>query len=107
MNRGAGQYRHLVAIEAPTVTPDRNGDQTAEWSVYASRWAAIMPTSGKEKERLQTRQAETMVTIHFRRVDGLNPDMRISWNGKTFQIIEIIDDPTFCVDQIVKAAEAV
>ena len=107
MNRGAGQYRHLVTIETATVAPNAYGDAVPTWSTFAQRWAAIVPTSGKEKERLQTRQAETMVTLHFRRVAGLVPKMRILWNGKTFEIIEIIDDPTYMVDQIVKAAEAV
>lgn len=107
MNRGAGQYRHLVTIESAAIVPDAYGDAVPTWSTFAQRWAAITPTSGKEKERLQTRQAETMVTLHFRRVAGLVPKMRIKWNGKIFEIIEIIDDPTYMIDQIVKAAEAV
>lgn len=107
MAKGAGEYRHLVEIQSASVSANGYGDQVTEWTTTATRWASIYATSGKEKERLQTRQAEAMYTLHFRRVEGLLPSARIRWQGRVFEIIEIIDDPTFCVDQIVKVAEKV
>ena len=66
------------------------------WSTYATAWAKISPIRGTETTDQQTakRQADVTHLITMRYIRGLEPSMRILFEGRYFypEVIRNIDE---------------
>ena len=80
-----------ITFQHQTKVPDGMGGFTATWTDAATVWAAIWPVSASET--IQAAQATMTVThrirIRFRSV--MKASWRISWAGRYFNIVSIID----------------
>ncbi len=87
----AGKLRHSVTIQQATEAASAYGEQTPTWSTYATRWAGVEPLSGTEFFASDARQGRRAVRFWLRN-DGLAvvPKMRISHDGRTFDIDAVI-----------------
>lgn len=99
----SGKYRHRVHIQHKDVDQDpTTGAETYTWeTVYLdsdtpldSVPAEVLTGPGKELRAEGTKYAETSARINIRWFEGLQPDMRILWDGKVFDIISIETDVT-------------
>jgi len=89
---GIGDYRHSIDLQAPTKVSDGAGGWTTTYSTIASSISAkITPVSAKEQIKSQqtTMVATHIMSIRYRNV--LKPNWRVSYAGKYYNIVSIID----------------
>lgn len=82
----SGLFRHKITIESSTATQDAAGQDIKTWSVYGYAWAKVAPLRGREYVDSRSIQDEQLYKFSMRYVSGITPQMRIVWNGKTFDI---------------------
>jgi len=85
--------RHRIVIESNTPTQDAYGQPVEGWATVATVWAAVEMLSGRELFVAQQAQSEATVRFRIRRRDA-DAKMRVSWDGRTFQVESVIHDPT-------------
>jgi SPP1 family predicted phage head-tail adaptor len=80
-----------VTLQYPTRIPDGMGGWTVIWFGAATVWAAIWPVSASET--IQASQATMTIThrIRMRYRAGLKAGWRISYAGRYFNVVSIID----------------
>ena len=89
----AGRLRHRVVIQQPNPTTDTFGQPVKGWSTVATIWAAVEPLNGREYFTAQQMNAETKVRIRIRygsELSSITAAWRVTYGGKTYDIIEII-----------------
>lgn len=83
----AGTLRHLVTIEKYTETPDAVGGISKTYATHAQAWASIQPMLGREHFTEQRVSSEQTHRINMRYISGIESTMRITYNGRTFELI--------------------
>lgn len=91
MSLEAGKLSERIAIEEKSVTRDALGGEVVTWTTYATRWAEVAPIRGREYVALRAAQSDVVIRFRLRHLSGVNPAMRVSWNGGTYNIVEAID----------------
>lgn len=91
----SGKLRHRITIQTYTQTVQNNGEVTHNWSTFAERWASWKQVTATEIES-QADQIEGRVSHEFliRKTDGVTQDMRITYSGRTFNIVGVTADST-------------
>lgn len=86
-----GRLRERITIQKATEVRNPIGETTLKWSDFAERWASV--DSIGSREFLLSGQQHTEVThkIRMRRLEGLASTMRVSWRGRTLEIMSILD----------------
>lgn len=83
----AGLLRHLVVIEKYTETRDAVGGVIKGYVEFAQAWASIQPMLGREHFTEQRVSTEQTHRINMRYIPGVESTMRLTHNGRTFEII--------------------
>lgn len=87
----AGELRHYIAVQEATVTQDAAGGMVKAWGDMAKVWAAIEPLKGREYIEASKIASEVAVRIRIRYRDDIEPNMRVSHNSTTYEIVAVID----------------
>jgi SPP1 family predicted phage head-tail adaptor len=89
----AGLMDELVTVQQFSTTTDSNtGAKLQTWSTYTTMWARVQESeSGSESVDSDRREAKQTVTFTVRYDAGINPKMRIAWEGKNYNIENIAD----------------
>ena len=87
----AGLLRHRISIEAYSTAKNGRGEDISQWATHAQRWADVTPLSGREAERAKQIEAEATWKITLRYDPTIQPDHRIKFDGRTLDILSIID----------------
>ncbi len=82
----AGQLDRQITIQSPTFQKNETGEEETVWNDFATVWAQVKPVTGKEP--FMAGQVNTQITTSFviRRLDGLNEEMEIQYNGQHYNI---------------------
>ena len=91
----AHRLRHRITIERKTAGADAWGQPVETWETVATIVPAeVWPLSGREFVAAQAEQAgiTTRITILYRA--GIESAMRITHDGKTYNIRAVLPDPT-------------
>lgn len=91
VNVRPGALRHYITIEQKTVTRDSYGAEVVTWSTFAQAWAGIQPLNGRELIAAQAVQSEITGKIIMRYMTGVKAAMRVSYEGKYYDIKAVID----------------
>jgi len=83
---GAGKYRHRVTIQTFTEARNGFGEVVRTWGVYKVKWALVTPMNGNERVYAEQIMAGMTHTIDVPYISGITPGMRVTWNGRTFNI---------------------
>lgn len=89
----AGDLRHRVTFqsEGGEDNLDEYG-QSIGWVDVYTVWASVEPLSGREFFAAQQVNSEVSVKIRMRyRSDAPTSDMRGFYNGKTYEVVAVID----------------
>lgn len=81
-----GQLRHKITLQSKTDTPDTMGGSTTVWATHAEVWAGIEPVKAQKDTFAEKRRHTITHRITIRARDDLTSAMRVSWNGRVFQI---------------------
>jgi SPP1 family predicted phage head-tail adaptor len=101
----AGDLRHRLTIESPQRLSDGAGGATVTWTQLASVWAHIKPVSARELRSAEQRAEKVTHEIVLRYRTDINSTMRLTGEGRTFNIEAIINEAErdrwlkcFCVE---------
>ena len=88
-----GLMDELVTVQQFTTTTDSNtGEKLQSWSTYSTPWARIQESeSGSESVDSDRREAKQTVAFSMRYDSGITTKMRILWESKYYNIINIAD----------------
>lgn len=90
----AHRLRHRVTIEQRTQTRDEFGGVVESWETVAIVPAEVWPLSGREFVAAQAEQAGVTTRITIRYQAGIEPAMRITHDGRTYNIKAVLPDST-------------
>ena len=90
----AHRLRHRITIERKTTGADAWGQPVEAWETAAVVPAEVWPLSGREFVAAQATQAGVTTKITIRYQAGIDPEMRVLHDGKTYNIRAVLPDPT-------------
>ena len=90
----AHRLRHRVTIERKTTGADSWGQPVETWETVAIAPAEVYPLSGREYIAAQAEQAGVTTKITIRYQAGIEPAMRVTHDGMTYNIKAVLPDPT-------------
>ncbi len=87
----AGALDRRIKIEAHSEVQDEFGGLTTVWLPFVTVWARVAPVTGKETflSDQVTASADTLFRIRY--LIGLDTKMRIVYDGKNYNIKNIIE----------------
>lgn len=80
-----------AVIQQPTEARNSLGEFTLSWSDWATRYIAILPLAGSEAINALAIEATVTHRVRMRYTQGLQPKYRIIAEGRTFDIISVIE----------------
>ena len=86
----AGALRKRITIQKKSVTKNSYGEEVITWVTHCQAWAQIEPLSGREFLEARQIQAEGMVRFTLRYQAGIEPEMRVLFGTRTFNIQAVI-----------------
>lgn len=86
-----GEFRHIITFQKLSNIQDDYGAPIEQWNDVLTIRAGIYPLSGREFYAAETVNSEVTHKINMRYMLGLNPDMRIKFGDRYFNIISIIN----------------
>lgn len=87
----AGRLRHRLTFMSPIQVPDGMGAVTESHATAAVVWGSLEPLRGKEYFESQAINSEITGRVVIRYLGVINPVMIITFAGRTFEIISIIN----------------
>jgi SPP1 family predicted phage head-tail adaptor len=87
----AGDLREVVAILAPVETRDAFGAVVTTWQELDVAWCRVVTQKGDEALRAASTDARQSVRVQLRYRDDITPTMRLSWNGREYDIRDVDD----------------
>lgn len=87
----AGRLINKIVIESVTETRSSTGAVTRTWATFATVWASKREPRGREFFAGGAQQAETTVVFAIRWLAGVTTKMRITFDGKVYDIKAITD----------------
>lgn len=90
----SGRFRHKITLQTRTETLDAYGHADLSYTTLASVWAEMLDVSAGE--RLQSAQVRAEVThrftfLHAAAYEVIGPADRVSYDGRTFDILHVLD----------------
>jgi len=85
----ASALNKRIIIQQLAVTVNDNGFETEAWTTYKTVWAAAVNLSGREYYAAVAVQAEKTTEFVIRYLAGVTTKMRISFQGKCYNINSI------------------
>lgn len=85
----ARDLHHKVTIQAVTVTQDSFGQPTETWAAWGTAWANIKQLSGRELVNAQQVKGDVTHEFRIRYRDGVTVRQRLSFDGRTFGILNV------------------
>jgi SPP1 family predicted phage head-tail adaptor len=95
-----GEFRHRIAIQAPTESAGPLGEVTQAWATAITVWGSIAPLRGSEKVQGEQVTAEATHMVKMRYNSTVTPAHRLLFGSRTFDINHIAN-----VDELNKLLE--
>lgn len=82
----AWKLRHKIVIQKRSLTRTAAGQRVGEWVDFATVWAQIQCTDSKSVDSDGVIQHEGLYKFFIRWRKGITAEMRILWDGRTFEL---------------------
>lgn len=103
----AGRLNKKITIQQATDGRSTSGAVEPTWSTYAVAWASVEPATGREFEDSDQVNAEASIKFRIRYKSGITNKMRISWDGRVFDITAVLNQYERNREIIIMAVEDV
>lgn len=87
----AGPLDRRIVIQEAVTVQDSLGQPIETWSTFAERWASRMDVTGRERFASQQEIASETTVFRIRWLEGVTRQMRITSEGKTYDIESIAE----------------
>jgi SPP1 family predicted phage head-tail adaptor len=84
-----GEIRHRLTFQKPTYARDANEEDIVTYADFIKVWGAIDWESGRRYLEAKQLNAEVQGVVRIRYREGIEPDWRIKFEGRTLQILSI------------------
>lgn len=88
---GSGLMTKKATVQTPTESANAIGEPILAWSTFATRWIALLPLSGSEQMTAMANEASVTHRVRMRYTSGLKPKMRLEAEGRTFEIMSVVE----------------
>lgn len=85
------KLKRRITFLKPTQQANNTGEVVDTFSDYVSKWANVVPLTGKEFLESQKLRSETTYKIAIRYCADITSDMKINYNGLVLEIISVIN----------------
>jgi SPP1 family predicted phage head-tail adaptor len=103
----AGALRHRIIIQQNTPTRSAIGSPVDSWSTLCTVWARIQPADPKGLNYGQQRKWELSHIFTMRERTGIEPGMRVSFDGRLFTINGVVMSEEWALYQDLYCHESV
>jgi SPP1 family predicted phage head-tail adaptor len=100
-----GRLDRRITLQSSAATRDGAGGNVLTWSEVATVWAQEVSTTGREFRAAGALRAETTIAFRIRYLNTAAPAMRISYNGKLYDILSVVEEGRR-ESQLIQAATA-
>jgi SPP1 family predicted phage head-tail adaptor len=97
----AGTLRERVTVQQATESRNRLGESVLEWATFADVWANVQGVSAREFLLAGQQQVELSHRVKMRYLTGLTSKMRLSWRGRTLEIISILEHENRSIHELI------
>lgn len=97
----AGVLRERVTVQQATESRNRLGESVLEWSTFAEVWASVQGVSAREYLLAGQQQVDISHSVKMRYLTGLSQKMRLSWRGRTLEIISILERDNRSIHELI------
>jgi SPP1 family predicted phage head-tail adaptor len=97
----AGILRDRVTVQQATENRNRLGESISEWATFTEVWASVQGVSAREFLLAGQQQVEVSHRVKMRYLNGLTPQMRLLWRGRTLEIISILEHENRSVHELI------
>src|SRR5688500_801091 len=89
----AGKLRQRIRVLSKPTTKDALGkvDQTAPWTLVATRWGSVEPLSGREFLQAKQVEAEATHKVTLRHYPTLTPRHRLQVGSRVFEVVSVLN----------------
>lgn len=87
-NYNSGQFRNRITFFKPVTIEDELGQKETTWVKHKKAWAMIKTVKGSEYISAGAEQVTITNRFIIHHTEGITADMRISFQGRTFDIVE-------------------
>lgn len=87
----AGDLRHKVAVQEEVTVSDGAGGSTLSWNTVFEPWAAINPASSFERNVAMQLSNPITHKITMRYDSRIDAKKRIMFDGREFNIVEVLN----------------
>lgn len=87
----AGVLDKTAVVQTPADSVNDLGEPILTYSTFATRKIALLPMSGLEQIDAMAQQGTVMHRIRMRYTAGLKPKMRLTCEGRTFEIVSVME----------------
>lgn len=84
-----GEMRHKLRFETQTSTEDANGFIVTAWTTAFTVWGAARDVGGREFFEAAAQHMENVTTFTIRARSGINTAMRIIFQSKPYEIVQV------------------
>jgi SPP1 family predicted phage head-tail adaptor len=86
-----GKLRERVTVQQATQSRNSLGEAVMSWADWQTVWASVEGVSAREA--LAAGQMEVTIShrVRLRYLTGLAQNMRLSWRGRTLDIVSILE----------------
>lgn len=87
-----GLFRHRITIQNPVEVKDELGQAEITWQDTNIVWAMIKTTQGREYFAAAATKNENTTRFVIRYTNGVEPNMRILYQNRVYEIESVIND---------------
>lgn len=85
----AGKLRHKITIQQSTTAVNGIGEKTDTWTTFATRRAEVTNNIGSELQNSDQVKGKRAVVFILRYLSGVSIQMRVSWDSRVFDIVDV------------------
>jgi len=97
----AGKLRERVTVQQASENRNRLGESILSWATFAEVWASIQGVSAREYLLAGQQQIDISHRVTMRYLPGLTQKMRLSWRGRTLEIVSVLERDNRSIHEII------
>ena len=98
----AGDLRERVSVMAYRETKNAMGEVVPVYDqTFATVWASVQGVTARELLLAGQQQTEISHRVRLRYLPGLTQQMRLSWRGRTLEIVSILEHENRSIHELI------
>jgi SPP1 family predicted phage head-tail adaptor len=98
----AGQLRERITVLQGRESRSRMDEVVMVYdTTFATVWASVQGVSAREYLQAGQQQVEISHKVKMRYLTGLSAQMRLSWRGRTLEIISILEHENRSIHELI------